>query len=120
MKRSPLTRTKRPKRKGRRRITSGNDEPYLDWIRSLPCTVVTHGRPDYLGPCCNLIEPSHNRSRNLSGNDRDVIPLCANHHRLSSMSWHAAGRRTFQRVAGIDAVAVARELSDRYDRERNG
>ena len=36
------------------------------------------------------------------------------------MSWHAAGRHTFQRVAGIDAVAVARELSDRYDRERNG
>jgi hypothetical protein len=91
MKRSPLTRTKRLKAKGRRRITLGNDEPYLDWIRSLPCTVVTHGRPDYLGPCCNLIEASHNRSRNLSGNDRDVIPLCANILLVLYLS-HLSGR----------------------------
>lgn len=88
----------------------GKDKAYLAYIRSLPCL------------CCDPdeqnspTEAAHVGERGLSQkcDDRETIPLCAKHHRLSKDSAHRAGKH-FWKCWEIDKDTILRRLSSAYE-----
>jgi hypothetical protein len=64
---------------------------YLQWIRSLPCSVCRTAR---------AVEAAHTGRHGLSQKSSDLcaIPLCARHHRTGDDSYHKLGPRKFAEV----------------------
>ncbi|MGA3028350.1 MAG: hypothetical protein ABSF98_26680 [Bryobacteraceae bacterium] len=77
---------------------------YLQWIRTLPCTV-----------CATIrgVEAAHTGPRGLSqkSSDTSAIPLCARHYRTGDDSYHRLGPRRFSEVHGLDIPALVARLS---------
>lgn len=77
------------------RRKTGRDKAYLIFIRSLACCVCTRVRVwnVYLG--IYRTEAAHVGDRGLSVKcpDRETIPLCSWHHRLSPESVHRLGKK---------------------------
>lgn len=68
-----------------------------EWIRAKPCAVC--GAP---GPS----HAHHAETRGAGHGSEVLVPLCALCHDL----FHRVGRWTFQRITGVNLVAVARRL----------
>ena len=64
---------------------------YLQWIRTLPCSVCRTTR---------TVEAAHTGPHGLSqkSSDLSAIPLCARHHRTGMDSYHKLGPRKFSEV----------------------
>ena len=77
---------------------------YLQWIRTLPCSVcgMTH-----------TVEAAHTGPHGLSQKSPDwsAIPLCARHHRTGDDSYHKLGPRKFSEVHHLDIPAIVAGLS---------
>ncbi len=83
-------------------------EPKRAWIRTLPC-LLAHESPCRCGGFINpairtfVSEAAHVRSRGSGGDDTQMVPLCADHHRRRGDSQHLAGITAFER-AHADAL----------------
>jgi len=57
------------------------DRKYLEWIRSLPCAVLTHRLPGATR-CYGAVEAHHPTGSGLAlkSADREAFPLCRGHH----------------------------------------
>ncbi len=77
---------------------------YLQWIRTLPCSVCRTTR---------AIEAAHTGPHGLSqkSSDWSAIPLCAKHHRTGDDSYHKLGPREFSEVHHLNISAVVARLS---------
>jgi len=77
---------------------------YLDWIRTLPCSVCRTTRS---------VEAAHTGPHGLSqkSSDLSAIPLCARHHRTGDDSYHKLGPRKFSEVHRLDIPAIVARLS---------
>lgn len=91
MRRSPLKRTARLKRRTRvtprratpRRSSRVRDRAYLLWVKSLPCAA------SGLDPNCEgVVEAAHMGARGLGQkcSDREAGPLCVRHHRAPGVA----------------------------------
>lgn len=104
------------------------DPTYLEWIRSLPCTVclldavVARTSSRGYGFCgttaqSSPTEAAHTGPRGLSAksDDRTAIPLCGHeHHREGKQSHHKLGKKFFEHHH-IDRDALVAELNKQYD-----
>jgi hypothetical protein len=77
---------------------------YLEWIRTLPCSVCRRTRS---------IEAAHTGPHGLSqkSSDLSAIPLCARHHRSGEDSYHKLGPRKFAEVHQLKIPAMVARLS---------
>ena len=77
---------------------------YLQWIRSLPCSVCRTTRD---------VEAAHTGPRGLSqkSSDLSAIPLCIRHHRTGDEAYHKLGPRKFSEVHRLDLPAIVARLS---------
>jgi hypothetical protein len=105
----PMKRSGPIKAKGRPRhaVSGQRDEPYREYIRSLPCLVA--GKPGH--QCRGVTECAHIRSKGAGGSDRgNTVPLCSRAH----SEQHAMGIRSFQQATGLDLAALATQLEARW------
>ena len=77
---------------------------YLQWIRTLPCSVCGTRR---------AVEAAHTGPHGLSqkSSDLSAIPLCGRHHRTGDDSYHKLGPRKFAEVHRLDLRAIVAGLS---------
>ena len=77
---------------------------YLEWIRTLPCSVCQTRR---------AVEAAHTGPHGLSQKSSDLcaIPLCERHHRTGNDSYHKLGPRRFAEVHQLNLGAIAARLS---------
>src|SRR5205823_5406967 len=77
---------------------------YLQWIRTLPCSVCSTTR---------AVEAAHTGPHGLSqkSSDLSAIPLCVKHHRTGNDSYHKLGPRKFAEVHQLNIVAMVARLS---------
>ena len=77
---------------------------YLQWIRTLPCSVCRTRR---------AVEAAHTGPHGLSqkSSDLSAIPLCGKHHRTGDDSYHKLGPRKFAEVHRLDLRAIVAGLS---------
>jgi hypothetical protein len=77
---------------------------YLEWIRTLPCSVCHTAR---------AVEAAHTGPHGLSqkSSDLSAIPLCARHHRTGYDSYHKLGPRKFAEVHQLNIRAIVGRLS---------
>ena len=84
------------------------DPEYLDYIRSLPCLVLTRGKNPT--PCKWGIDPHHYPSKACGGKDRgDTTPLCRKHH----VEFGAIGRWSWMLKYDLDLPKIGKELAER-------
>ena len=80
------------------------DSKYLQWIRTLPCSV-----------CCTVrnIEAAHTGQHGLGQKapDSKAIPLCATHHRTGNDSYHKLGPRRFEQVHRLNIRKIIADLN---------
>lgn len=85
------------------------DEPYLKWLRSLPCVVCgTFSRIDaaHVGP----------RGLGQKCSDREALPLCRRHHVDGEHSHHVLGRG-FWSFWKLDRFRLIADFNRAYDGE---
>jgi hypothetical protein len=77
---------------------------YLQWIRTLPCSVCRTRR---------AVEAAHTGPHGLSqkSSDLSAIPLCGRHHRTGDDSYHKLGPRQFAEVHRLDLRGIVAGLS---------
>ena len=77
---------------------------YLEWIRTLPCSVCRRTRG---------VEAAHTGPHGLGqkSSDLSAIPLCARHHRTGDDSYHKLGPRKFAEVHQLNIPAMVARLS---------
>jgi hypothetical protein len=77
---------------------------YLEWIRSLPCSVCRTTR---------FVEAAHTGPHGISqkSSDLSAIPLCARHHRTEDDSYHKLGPRKFAEVHQLNIRLIVARLS---------
>ena len=77
---------------------------YLQWIRTLPCSVCHTTR---------AVEAAHTGPHGLSqkSSDLSAIPLCVWHHRAGDDSYHKLGPRKFAEVHQLNIRAIVDRLS---------
>ena len=77
---------------------------YLQWIRTLPCSVCRTSR---------AVEAAHTGPHGLSqkSSDLSAIPLCGKHHRTGDDSYHKLGPRKFAEVHRLNLRGIAARLS---------
>jgi hypothetical protein len=77
---------------------------YLQWIRTLPCSVCRATR---------TVEAAHTGPHGISqkSSDWSAIPLCARHHRTGDDSYHKLGPRRFSEVHQLNIPAIVARLS---------
>ena len=77
---------------------------YLQWIRTLPCSVCRTMR---------AVEAAHTGPHGLSqkSSDLSAIPLCGKHHRTGDDSYHKLGPRKFAEAHQLNFRAIAARLS---------
>jgi hypothetical protein len=105
----------------------GKDSGYLEWLHSLPCVVcfVAYYRngiwtheidEDQRKRQVSRTEAAHVGDRGLSQKcpDREAIPLCRIHHRISPQSVHGLQKK-FWPHWGIDRDKLVVELNRHYD-----
>lgn len=80
------------------------DSKYLQWIRTLPCSVCGSTRN---------IEAAHTGAHGLGQKapDSSAIPLCITHHRSANHSYHKLGPRKFAEVHRLNISAIVAELN---------
>jgi hypothetical protein len=80
------------------------DPWYLAWIRTLPCLVCGSTKG---------IEASHTGPRGLGqkSSDTSAIPLCYQHHRTGTDSYHKLGARRFAQVHNLNIPVIVRRLN---------
>ncbi len=110
-----LARRKRAKVSGRQ---PAKDPAYLAFIRSMPCIICLLRSG---GDCAHQetrTEAAHVGYRGLRQkcSDRETIPLCAWHHRLSPSSHHRLGR-FFWVFHKITKATVITALHAKYEQE---
>jgi hypothetical protein len=94
------------------------DPSYLAWIRRQPCAVCRiwkcPGRVVF-----GNIEAAHVGLRGLGQkcSDRQVIPLCVNHHRMGIYAVHVLGR-SFWTFWKLSRVELIEEYNQQYEKER--
>ncbi len=110
MKRSYIKRHTRIKVKHQRMFKGPKyeDPEYLDYIRSLPCLVLTRGKNPT--PCKWGIDPHHYPSKACGGKDRgETTPLCRKHH----TEFDNIGRWTWMLKYDLDLPRIGKELAER-------
>ena len=77
---------------------------YLQWIRTLPCSVCRTTR---------TVEAAHTGPHGISqkSSDLSAIPLCARHHRTGYDSYHKLGPWKFAEVHQLNIRAIVARLS---------
>lgn len=80
------------------------DSRYLQWIRTLPCSVCHASRN---------IEAAHTGPHGLGQKSPDstAIPLCETHHRTGNDSYHKLGPRKFAQVHNLDIQGIVAGLN---------
>ena len=107
LRRVPLRRRKRLRPRNPERRVELYERAFGDrgeLVRAMPCLLLGSG-------CWGPIEAAHVRSRGAGGTRRDLVPLCARHHREQ----HDRGIRTFQERHGVDLRAAADQLAAELD-----
>ena len=97
------------------RKKTGKDPEYLAWLHTLGCLLCKqYGIFQILAT-----EAAHTGLRGMSqkGPDREAIPLCCGHHRLSPDSYHRLGKR-FYWVHNLDREAIIKDLNSWYERSK--
>lgn len=100
---SPIDATPAPKRPKRPKL--GDSQPFLAYVRSLPCSC--RGKT-----CLGPIQAHHLRTAANSGTSikpQDIgfcAPLCLGHHH----EFHLIGRHTFAEKYGVDLTEIAAKL----------
>ena len=79
---------------------------YLQWIRTLPCSVCRTTR---------AVEAAHTGPHGLGqkSSDLSAIPLCARHHRIGDDSYHKLGPRKFALMHRLNIPAIVALLSEK-------
>ncbi len=108
-------------RKAKRWAESFGTEARVQLINSFPCLLskptfrtfgtwwdVETGRTEPMHQCAGPTQNAHVRSRGAGGTARDVVPLCAFHHREQ----HDKGVRDFERKYGLDLAAEAARTAE--------
>ncbi len=87
-------------------VKPARDRRYLAWIRTLPCLVCGTRR---------AVEAAHTGPHGLGQKSPDwsVIPLCSQHHRTGSDSYHRLGPRRFSEKHNLDIPAIVRRLNSK-------
>jgi hypothetical protein len=82
----------------------GRNPRYLQWIRTLPCSVCRTTR---------AVEAAHTGPHGLGqkSSDWSAIPLCARHHRTGDDSYHKLGPREFSEVHHLNIPATVASLN---------
>ncbi len=82
------------------------DSRYLQWIRTLPCSVCRTTRN---------IEAAHTGPHGLGqkASDSTAIPLCAKHHRTADDCYHKLGPRKFAEVHKLNISGIVAALNAR-------
>ena len=77
---------------------------YLDWIRTLPCSVCRTTR---------AVEAAHTGPHGIGqkSSDLSAIPLCSKHHRTGEDSYHKLGPRKFSEVHRLNIPGLVARLS---------
>jgi len=80
------------------------DSRYLQWVRTLPCSVCHATRN---------IEAAHTGPHGLGQKSPDstAIPLCAAHHRTGADSYHKLGPRKFAQVHNLNIQGIVAGLN---------
>lgn len=100
-----------PKKVGHKRMKpSGKSPTHLDQIRRLPCLL--SGRP---AEACHIRYADASHGKTDTGvarrpDDKWVVPLCPELHRLNKGCQHDANEREWWKQFGIDPLAVAEKL----------
>jgi hypothetical protein len=86
------------------------DEPYLKWLRKLPCIVCGTDR---------WVEAAHVGRRGLGQkcSDREALPLCEKHHLTGPCSQHLMGA-SFWVFWNLDRNELIEWFNQRYEIER--
>ena len=82
------------------------DSRYLQWIRTLPCSVCRTTRN---------IEAAHTGPHGLGQKapDSTAIPLCITHHRAADDSYHKLGPRKFAQIHNLDIAGIVADLNSK-------
>lgn len=72
-------------------------------VRAMPCLVGV--------ACRGAVQAAHARSRGAGGTRRDLVPLCARHHREQ----HDVGLATFMARHRVDLIAAAARIAADLD-----
>jgi hypothetical protein len=100
----------------KRTAAQGGDEPYLRWIRRLPCCICSHTPP-------NDAHHITGAGMSLKAPDRTAIPLCRTHHghyhdgrgyfldmgRIAKREWHLA---QVTKCEALWIAALAKQIAD--------
>ncbi len=103
-----MTRTAIPRKRSKPRRGPLKDPKYLKFVASLHCAV-----------CCAFpVEVAHVGERGLGQkcSDRETIPLCALHHRVSSMSHHSMGKK-FWDAWGLHRDRIVASIQRMYEEQ---
>lgn len=109
----------------RQREPRQRDQPYMLWIKSLPCVAcAVAGRTNAPTEAahCKLAIAAHGWREGGGGekiHDRRCLPLCPEHHRGKSGE-HLNGQRAFWDSLGICPACLALGLSAAYDAMGSG
>lgn len=105
--RMPLTRRTRLRPVNRERRLERYAAAFGDrgeLVRAMPCICLGN-------ECHGPIEAAHTKSRGAGGSRRDMVPLCARHHRRQ----HDRGIQTFEHETGVDLRAAAARIAVELD-----
>ncbi len=78
---------------------------YRAWIRSLPCAVCG------IEPAGEAAHTGTDGGIAIKSSDFSCIPLCENHHRCGSGSYHRLGRAGFEKRWGLDIAELVKRLN---------
>jgi hypothetical protein len=96
-----------PPRKGPAR-----DEDYKTWIRTLACCACGHPAPS---------EAAHtgiDGGMSMKASDYSCVPLCSDCHTRGPLAYHRIGKRSFERVHGVQFSAIAARLRREWKQQR--
>lgn len=95
----------------------GKDPAYLEWLHNFPCVVCVSLNV----PQSSQTEAAHVGPRGMSQKcpDRQALPLCADHHRLSQFSQHSMGK-LFWPHFDLDRDELLAKFQARYMAEHLG
>lgn len=110
----------------RQREPRQRDQPYMMWIKQLPCV-----RCAYRGYAVNSCEVAHLKMGiafhgwreagvQEKSSDQRSTPLCARCHRTDRDAQHSMGERSFWDSMNLCPACLAIALSEAYDEGRSG
>lgn len=87
------------------------DKDYRRWIADRPCVACfTVDHITLYGS-----EPAHVRGSRNNPDYANILPLCADHHRLGPHAFHRIGVQSFARYVGFNLERKAAEYQRWYD-----